>query len=248
MTTLAKDGSSSNGVYRIGDSGDVAGYVGSLFGTAPVVWDSANNPIYVAAGREGQATAVNASRVAVGFVDRFDSKGFVWSESTGLQLLPLLPGLERSYPSAINNSNVIVGSGGMNTGGTENRAFLWTASNGIQDLGAGTARDINNLNVVVGQQSNYAFVWDAVNGLRDLNSLGDFVGWYLSDGAAINDQGQILGRGQYQSLPAAFLMTPVPEPSSAASLAAGLVFGFWYVWQRELQRGLQQGAVAKMRT
>jgi hypothetical protein len=241
VTLLEKSGYAYGKGLALSDSGDVSGYVGALGAAYPVIWDSSNNPTYITAGREGQALAVNSSRVTVGFVDRFESKGFVWSDATGLQLLPALPSYARSYPYAINNSNAIVGSSDLNVGGSaDSRSFLWTESNGIEDLGSGAAVDINDLNVVVGRQGNAAFMWDAVNGRRDLNSLGDFGAWNLTKAIGINNRGQIVGRGEYQSLLAAFVLTPVPEPTNFVTVAAALAFGYWNALRRN-REGVRRG-------
>ena len=223
VTTLTKGGFTSTSVSGLSDSGDVAGYVGSAGATYPAIWDAANNLTVINFPRVGQASGVNASGVVIGTLDQFDRKGFIWSETAGLQILQGLLGYSAG-PNAINNSGVVVGASGD--------AFLWTESDGIQSLGPGNAVGINDLNVVILNHQNSCFMWDSINGRRDLNTLGDFVGWNLTDAIGINDQGQIVGRGQYQSLSAAFVLTPVPEPSTAILLGASLGVGLWCLRRR----------------
>ena len=57
----------------------------------------------------------------------------------------------------------------------------------------------------------------------DLNTLIDpLSGWELSAATAINDAGQITGYGVIGGQNHAFLLTPVPEPTTLALLALGL--------------------------
>ncbi len=66
----------------------------------------------------------------------------------------------------------------------------------------------------------------------DLNSLIDpSSGWSLFDAYGINDSGQITGEGFISGHQHAFLLTPIPEPSSIM-LA---VFGFVGLWWRRTQ-------------
>lgn len=75
-----------------------------------------------------------------------------------------------------------------------------------------------------GDVSDDAFVYDAVHGMVDLNSLIDpLSGWDLLYAFAINDNGQITGQGIIDGDRHAFLLTPVPEPSTLVLGCAGLV-------------------------
>jgi hypothetical protein len=93
--------------------------------------------------------------------------------------------------------------------------------------GSSAATDINNLGVVVGTTPNGSFIWDAVNGMRRLSTLLAEplpANWYLGDALAVNDAGQVLVKGSYyvddntRPQEHGFLLTPVPEPGSAAAL------------------------------
>ena len=101
--------------------------------------------------------------------------------------------------------------------------------------GRSVAYGINSQGHIVGGSSigvgSHAFLWmpttpNATTGsMVDLNSLIDPVtgaGWTLAGAHAINDAGQIVGNGYYdpdgpgglQESGRAFLLTPVPEPST----------------------------------
>jgi hypothetical protein len=77
-------------------------------------------------------------------------------------------------------------------------------------------RDINSSGQVVGGGSR-AFYYDATTGVVDLNTLIDpDSGWVLWEARAINDLGQIVGAGDFNGQRHAYLLTPVPEPSTFA--------------------------------
>lgn len=101
-----------------------------------------------------------------------------------------------SWAEAINDSGQVVGH--SDTGSGEQRAFLWTASGGMQDLGTlgGTsvATAINSSGQVVGYSDTSsrlrrAFLWTASGGMQDLGTLGGSHGWAFG----INDSGDIAG-------------------------------------------------------
>jgi probable HAF family extracellular repeat protein len=68
---------------------------------------------------------------------------------------------------------------------------------------------MNNLGQVVGSCSAKAALWE--NGqVYDLNTLiPPGSGWILSRGIHINDQGLIVGEGQYHGKTASFLLVPL---------------------------------------
>jgi probable HAF family extracellular repeat protein len=106
--------------------------------------------------------------------------------------LGTLPGGKTSGASAINDFGQVVGGAGS-TGG--NRAFLWSRTSGMQDLGLlhsndgfSTAYAINNLGQVAGQSGSFAFVWTSGT-MQDIGSLGN--GGSLPYG--INNSGQAVG-------------------------------------------------------
>jgi probable HAF family extracellular repeat protein len=69
--------------------------------------------------------------------------------------------------------------------------------------------------------------------MYDLNTLIDpSSGWRLMDAQDINDAGQIVGYGiNGNEQGHAFLLTPVPEPSTITLLGISIV-GMLFAWRR----------------
>ena len=160
------------------------------------------------------ATAINNGGQVVG--NGLDSAGndqaFLYSNGTVTELGSLSSALPYSQAQGINNSGEIVGWS-HNLGETD-EPFLY--KNGtFTDLGnlggPANAYGINNLGQVVGTSSlspscsvsdsisfcTSAFLYE--NGaMIDLNTLlPQNSGWHLTSAMAINDEGQIVGSGQY---------------------------------------------------
>ena len=117
--------------------------------------------------------------------------------------IPLLPGFEQSFVTAISEVGHAVGYATSHTG--EVHPFIWTAEGGTVDLGTRGGRrsfayDVNDLGEVVGYNElpdggSRAFLWTTARGMVDLGTLG---GRY-SAAFAINDSGQIAGTAQTAS-------------------------------------------------
>jgi probable HAF family extracellular repeat protein len=150
----------------------------------------------------------------------------LWSSSLHIRDLGDLPGgIEKSIATSINDDGIVVGWGESSQG---QRAFIWTETLGMRALDLtpalftrSLAIDINSVGVVVGEgttnRGERAFIWSEGDGGRDLNDLLDATGdgWQLITANAINDRGQIVGRGiNHQGASHAFLLTPIPELSA----------------------------------
>ncbi|MFA7238423.1 MAG: hypothetical protein WC058_16320 [Phycisphaeraceae bacterium] len=109
------------------------------------------------------------------------------------------------------------------------QAFLYSGSV-MANLGTlgGTnsyASGINNLGNVVGKAQVVGDIYHAFlysdSMMADLNDcIASGSGWLLQNAVDINDVGQIVGVGiNPQGQTRAFLLTPIPEPTSDVSLA-----------------------------
>jgi probable HAF family extracellular repeat protein len=157
-------------------------------------------------------------------------------------------GGDQSIANAINAGGQVVGEVSTDAGP---HAFLWSPSmpNGatgfMVDLGAlpdefqhSVAQDINIHGHVVGHSgagpttSTRAFLWtpdwpnSSTGKMIDLNSVLEPISgrdWTLFTARAINDLGQIVGTGLFHGVQRAFLLTPVPEPSTLAFSTTGVL-------------------------
>ena len=137
-------------------------------------------------------------------------------------------GSEGSTAFGINDAGQVVG---YSNSTTTDRAFLWDAVSGMQDLGdllglpdESEAYGINNAGQVVGDSTatggGRAFLWDALNGTQNLNDLIDpGLSAVLLSAKAINASGQIvctgITDGRWEQ---AFLLTPISEVPALAAL------------------------------
>jgi probable HAF family extracellular repeat protein len=149
-------------------------------------------------------------------------------------LLDPAPGSESSSADDLNDVGQLVGSpgfGGVHVVHQGGRAFLYDHATGTTtDVGTlpgyqnSIASAINNLGQVVGyawlpvdwlpkdetNQFRRAYVYDHRTGV--MTNLNDLIPpeseWYLVDAFAINDVGQIVGRGMIGGEMHAFVLTP----------------------------------------
>lgn len=130
---------------------------------------------------------------------------------------------DHSYAYGVNDCGQVVGALRQNTG--YSRAFIW--QNGAINIFGGddsVANGINSRGDVVGTSNTEgAFLWQygVMHRLADLVAP-DSGGWVLNSASAISDDGKITGFGIYNAGVHAFLLTPIPEPSSILALAGGL--------------------------
>lgn len=154
--------------------------------------------------------------------------GYVWRNGTMTDLGSLNG--KNTYVSSINDAGQIVGGFSFSPGSVH--AFLYENGN-MRDITGPynymVPDAINNSGDIVGWglDVNRGFLYR--NGeIAALNDLIDpTLRITLSDGWGINDNGQILASGYSTSgdgLDGAYLLTPVPEPSSWLMLLAGVLF------------------------
>jgi probable HAF family extracellular repeat protein len=218
----------------INDSGQVAGYPG-------FIWHQSSGMQYVGISN---LTGINKSGQVAGWGPKSSNPqiydAYIWQSNTGLEDIGGLPGGQRNYTTDINDLGQVVG---YSQGSIVTHAFLWQSGTGMEDLGSlgGTsnAMGINNNGQVVGQSTDTrgkfcAFLWQSAGGMVDLNSLIDASsGWRLCQANAINDNGWIVGWGVNPNhVERAFLLTPIPEPSTLALLSIGVIGMLAHTWRR----------------
>lgn len=221
--------------YAINSGGLVAGYSYDSGGKQAVIW-SANGSMQVLGqagpgASDSEARAINSAGDVAG---SSQGKAFLWTQSGGMQTFDFDVGYG-SWAYGMNDAQTVVGR--ANIGGGYARAFVWSAGAGMTNIGAlpghsdAIALDINNSGYAVGSSGpdgwSRAFIWSASDGMLDLTSLIDpndpWAGHtVLKDATAINERGQIVGFADFNGLGHAYLLTPVPEPETQASLLAGL--------------------------
>ena len=221
----------------INDLGRIAGYASFGDGTSHAfLYDGTMHDLGTIDGLpSSEGLGINNAGMVVGYAidSSAHSRAFVYDGT--MHDLGTLGGAN-SAAWAINASGQVTG-GATIAGDTELHAFLYDGT--MHDLGTlqagwtSEALGINASGVVVGDSylnnnqvtssSYHALVYDSAHGMRDLNSLVDpSLGLHLSKATGINDAGQITG---YTSNGHAFILTPVPEPSTlvlAALAAVGL--------------------------
>ena len=228
MTTLATQEGRPSYANDISDSGQVTGYYTDTSGYPHVFLYAAGLGV-TDTGVGGRPKAINNLGQVVGNNDVFFNGYWV-----GFSTFLYAPGSGKTdlttmgMPNDINDSGRIVGVFRTNAG--QSHAFLYTSGSLRIDLGtlgadSSVARAINNSDQVVGYQGR-AFLYNSDMGMASLNSLLDQsgLGWDLVDAQAINNRGQIAGWGFNPSgQKTAFLLTPVPEPSSLLAFGSGLL-------------------------
>ncbi len=190
----------------------------------------------------GDGFGINASGQVTGDVqlDNGNTHAFLYSNGTMISLGTL--GGSLSYATGINANGQVVGGSTYTSDSLNDHAFLYSHGKMI-DLGTlggsvSLANGISSNGQVVGDADIGGSIYHAFlysNGaMTDLNTLIDPAsGWMLSNATAINDSGQIVGEGiNPQGQQHAFLLTPVPEPSTIVLLGIGAVSLPAYVWRR----------------
>jgi probable HAF family extracellular repeat protein len=220
----------------INDNGVVVGVYITDNGGHAFLQDSTTHDLETLGGASSVAYGINSISHVVGTSDTLANQSgqsfehaFLYDSS--MHDLGTLGG-NLSTAAGINSSGQVVGSS-QTSSNTILHAFLWTpnAPNGatgtMQDLGSlggfSNGNSVNASGEVVGSyqptgsNNTDAFVYTAGTGMIDLNTLIDpLSGWQLRNGGGVNDLGQITGWGVIGGNQHAFLLTPVPEPTTFA--------------------------------
>ncbi len=233
----APTGSTGSTGVSINSLGNVAGYSTINGHNLGFFWSSQGGLVSLPnlnGSRESIIGGINNSNEISGTVTLPSglALAYTWTSSQGMQSLGVLPNGSQSGAFAINNLGQVAGASNV----ILREAVLWTPGNPIQPLGwlpnyanDSEGRGINDSGLVVGYSQASSgpiagFVWDSTNGMQDLNQMLDSsgAGWHIGVATAINNLGQITGAGTAPDGDThAFLLTPVPEPSSFLLLAVG---------------------------
>jgi probable HAF family extracellular repeat protein len=233
LGTLGPDDYQMSWGYDINDSGVAVGESfavidGDVFQDA-FVWKNGVMQELNSDWLYSEAYGINNLGQIVGVYATSESRvghAFVWDNG----VVTTLPTLGGSYAEAseINDIGQVIGRSTTSTG--KMHVCLWQDGS-VLDLGTLMdgdihPRSINNHGQIVGYESyntgSKSFFWDG-GVLTDLNDLipADS-GWSLAGAESINDAGLIVGTGKNPSGQwEAFLLTPVPEPSSLMTLLLG---------------------------
>jgi uncharacterized repeat protein (TIGR01451 family) len=180
-------------------------------------------PLITPVDNSSWATSNNDNGDIVGYTNIFGTgvQAFLWNGGTMQDAINLgtLDNASTIRAWDINSQGKVVGQSGS-------KAFFWTASGGMKDLGSlgGTSQalGINTNSQVVGKSNNLAFLWSDTNGnsqtdpgeMIELNTLlPSSSGWSLTEAQDINDAGQIVGTGTINGQTHAFLLTPTSDSS-----------------------------------
>jgi len=212
--------------YSINNSSAIAGggWGESSWGF-PVIWKE--NTAFLYEGLNGGISEINDSGQ---FVGAYTPDGTIgchayFVDSNVLWDLGTLGGTS-SQSTAINGFGLVVGYTEVVPGDDTQHPFLWKKGGQMLDLGVPSGcttacpKDINNLGQIVGyggveiSDSICGFLYEngTINNLNDLISPDS--GWQITSAFSINDIGQITGEGIFMGKKHAYIMNPVPEPSS----------------------------------
>jgi len=225
--------------YGINDAGQVAGYSRAPNGTYHAcVWtNGAARDLGTSFSSSSFAYDINNSGQAVGTVTISGAQSRVvrWDDGVAVTLA------EDGNAMSINDASHAAGKTSHNDAW---EACLWRDSTQVflgilPGFRQSYAYCVNASDLVVGGCESYdgaghyaydAFLWQSGT-LYNLNDLlPESSGWDLAYAYGINDAGQIVGDGIYLGRQTAFVMTPVPEPSSLLSLS--LATGAILAWIR----------------
>ena len=201
----------------VNNNGEIVGTLNfGILGLGSVTWSATNA---ISTGFNGTGVAINGLGQFVGYND---PAGYY---SDGLGSSVSLGGL---LPTSLSDTQFVAGEI-SNVAVYENLHELSVTSIGtLAGDPTSNALGINPLGTsIVGVSDGHGgFIYDiATSDLESLTSLLDpaFNGWTILSANAVNDNGQIVGVGEFNGVQQAVLLNPVPEPSTIVLFACGLV-------------------------
>lgn len=163
LGTLGGAHSFGNG---INDPGQVVGSAwNSNNGDQPFIWDDLNGMQDAGIGPASYFSKITNNGLAIG---QAGSSAFLWDANNGMQYNfyedLLFAGLLENTAYGLNTQGQVVGTGYLYTDPEQqDRAFLWDAETGVQDLCALVECTLNG--------------WESLIGANAINENGDIVGW-----------------------------------------------------------------------
>jgi formylglycine-generating enzyme len=196
------------------------------------LYDGTMHDLGTLGGTESMGFAINSGGQVTGFAHLDgDTAGHAFLYDGTMHDLGTLGGTFSSG-YGINASGHVTGVSAI-AGIYPSHAFLYDGT--MHDLGtlggvSSEGWDINAHGYVVGQSATVAdtevrpFLYNHEFGMIDLNLLIDpLSGWQLREAHAINDAGQIVGFGFHDGKGHAYLLTPVPEPTTLSLMGIGFL-------------------------
>ena len=217
---------------KLNNLGDIAGRAPSAAkgGIRATVWNHSDRKSKqlgaLLGGDYSSASAINdAGEVAGASNIREAILPFIWTPTTGLQRVQLLPGDNCGQANGINKLGHVAG---YSSGPNGTKAFLWTRSKGVHNLGVlpggnySRTCDINDLDEVAGTSASstgdHAVLWTKTGNVRDLGTLpGDT----SSEATAINNNGDVVGYSKGPRGMRAFLWTQASGMQDLGVLPGG---------------------------
>ncbi len=237
------DGSGHSSANDINNAGQV---VGGSMGRA-YLWEAGSGMMDLGVLTEfsasSEATAINdASQVAGNSFTanpNAASRAFIWEDGAGLQDLGVTSAtVNNTEATAINNSAVVVGTlNDPGKSGTTGAGFVYSSGQGMTDIGTLQPSNvppnhlaINDSDVMVGYGGSLfgpsaIAIRDSEGPWIDLTSRIDSsgLGWSFLEVTDINNAGQIVGSGIFNGDVHAFILNPVPEPTTLGVMGIGLL-------------------------
>jgi len=232
-------------------------YVFEGGGVRPITYIQDENGNQTEVLPDNFAVGINNNNQVVGFSParaRGAGVGGLWTDGNETTLIPANApdfGIFATFTTDINNLGQVVGYGNLGFPQGD-QAQIWSAPLNdaigtlLGTLGGDTSRatGINDLTQVVGASSladgstEHAFLWEDGT-LTDLNSLIDAEsGWELTSALEINNNGDIIGIGNFNGEQRGFIAStkPVPEPTSTLGVLGLGVFGLVNLRKRRTKR------------
>ncbi len=187
----------------VNDQGEAVGYFNTGGAIHAMRWTEAGGIQDIGTLRPGSYTyahGINNLGQIVGNDQQGGQRPYLWSPSTGMTALTILPGAINGIAFDINDAGMVVGESHGATG--INNAVLWTTSGAVSALGSlggtvSTAYGINSSGQVVGWSTladgqRQAYIWSQATGMVDLNTWGTPCAG-ASEAESINDAGVVVG-------------------------------------------------------